>query len=427
MHIVYWAHSYRNEDADVNRHFGTLIEQAEEMVVNFDPPSQSVSEAKLQHNRRSCDGMVAVLTWRATGPSKYILFEIELALRARMPVVVFVDGRLPSNLLPPRVLQQRFSHRTYFRQMREHRHALRILKDYMGNPPPVRYQANFSQRCCAVVGWERLDSSRRTAAADLALQRGYRLLDLDTIDRGNPLSFEQDEALAAADVALIDVDAQASASAYWMGALAASGVPSITFTTNAKYAYCDDWPREFQPGAVDQPGSFSLEEFLVGQFDLFEQEFLSAKDGAAIENYVKMQVEAGALEGRYEAGTRNTFIRAIMNNQYNNYGQAGAFGENAQSHGTTFTQGANAAGSVDLAALAAELERLKHAVTAEASKPEEFAAMGSVAAAEAAARDGDGAKVYEYLKAAGKWTLAIAEKIGVGIAKDAIEKAFKGG
>ncbi len=53
--------------------------------------------------------------------------------------------------------------------------------------------------------------------------------------------------------------------------------------------------------------------------------------------------------------------------------------------------------------------------------------MGSVAAAEAAARDGDGAKVYEYLKAAGKWTLAIAEKIGVGIAKDAIEKAFKGG
>jgi hypothetical protein len=29
MHIVYWAHSYRDEDAAINRHFGILIEQAE--------------------------------------------------------------------------------------------------------------------------------------------------------------------------------------------------------------------------------------------------------------------------------------------------------------------------------------------------------------------------------------------------------------
>lgn len=39
MHIVYWAHSYRDEDAAVNKHFGVLIEKAAGMVVNFDPPS----------------------------------------------------------------------------------------------------------------------------------------------------------------------------------------------------------------------------------------------------------------------------------------------------------------------------------------------------------------------------------------------------
>jgi hypothetical protein len=120
MHIVYRAHSYREDDAAINRHFGILIEQAEGMIVNFDPPSDSVNESKLQQNLRSCDGMVAVLTWRATGPSPYILFEIGLALRSRKPVLVFLDDRLPGEILSTDVMQQRFSHRTYFRQVREH-------------------------------------------------------------------------------------------------------------------------------------------------------------------------------------------------------------------------------------------------------------------------------------------------------------------
>jgi hypothetical protein len=40
MQIVYWAHSYREEDAVLNRHFGILIERAANMVINFDPPLQ---------------------------------------------------------------------------------------------------------------------------------------------------------------------------------------------------------------------------------------------------------------------------------------------------------------------------------------------------------------------------------------------------
>jgi len=59
MHIIYWAHSYRKEDAPLNNHFGILIEQSERMIVNFDPPSPSVNESKLAQNLRSCDGMAA--------------------------------------------------------------------------------------------------------------------------------------------------------------------------------------------------------------------------------------------------------------------------------------------------------------------------------------------------------------------------------
>jgi hypothetical protein len=81
-----------------------LIEKAAGMVVNFDPPSKGLNSSKLERNLLVSDGMVAVLTWRANGPSQYILYEIGLALRARKPLLVFLDDRLPDGIIPPRVL-----------------------------------------------------------------------------------------------------------------------------------------------------------------------------------------------------------------------------------------------------------------------------------------------------------------------------------
>jgi hypothetical protein len=170
MHIVYWAHSYRDDDAAINEHFGVLIEQAEQMIINLDPPSPSVNESKLDQNLRSCDGMVAVLTSRATGPSQYILYEIGLSLRARKPVIAFLDDRIGGDVLPARILQRRFSYRTYFRQFREHTDALRALKNYMGDPPPSRYQPRAGQRTCGLVG---LGARRPQAGA--SVHHGTRL------------------------------------------------------------------------------------------------------------------------------------------------------------------------------------------------------------------------------------------------------------
>jgi len=393
--------------------------------VNFDPPSKSVSEAKLQQNRRSCDGMVAVLTWRSTGPSKYILFEIELALRSQMPVVAFIDDRLANNVLPSRVLQQRFSHRTYFRQVREHTHALHVLKSHIGDPPPVRYQSNFGQRCCATLGWRRLPPEKRRAATDYIAKRGYRLLDLDAIEPGNTLTFSHFEAFAATDVVVSWADAGSSTSQYWAGAAFAAGVPQISFTLDTQYAFHRDVPQEFQPGLVDRGEATSLEEFLSQQFDLFEQNFLSAQGADVIERYVRMQVQAGVLAGNYEAGTRQVFIGAIMGDQYNVSGQTAGVGPNAHVHDVTFSQvWSQLASQIDLATLANELKRLRESMSAGAAEPEQLAAVGNVAAAEACARQGNGPKTIEYLRAAGKWTLGVAEKIGVELAKDAIKGAL---
>jgi hypothetical protein len=425
MHIVYWSHSYREEDAAINRHFGLLIEQAERMIVNFDPPSESVNESKLLQNLRSCDGMVAVLPWRATGPSPYILFEIGLALRARKPVIVFVDDRLPSNVLSPRIMQLRFSHRTYFRQVREHVHSLRVLKAYMGESPPTRYQPTTGQRGCGILGLAAVDKAVRARVSQLVAGLGYHVVSLEKVDAENPLVFEQFEHLAVLDVVLRCVDLHTSRALYWAGAVSAAALPSITFTADPEYRFSVRFPREFQPRLADTGAAGSLEEVLKTEFDLFEQDFLKAQSPETIDRYVRLQIQAGALAGNYEAGTRQHFIGGIMGDQYNIYGQAGAVGRDAHAHDMTFNQIWNQLESrLDLAKLADELGRLRETMDREAVEPGHRLAAGAVAAAEQSARQKDGPRVIEYLKAAGKWAWSIAETIGADLAKEALKGAL---
>jgi hypothetical protein len=78
----------------------------------------------------------------------------------------------------------------------------------------------------------------------------------------------------------------------------------------------------------------------------------------------------------------------------------------------------------DLPALASELSRLRQEMKKLAAEPEEDVAVGQVAIAEKAAKDGDPKGVSEALKGAGKWALSVAEKIGVGVATQALKSAL---
>lgn len=55
---------------------------------------------------------------------------------------------------------------------------------------------------------------------------------------------------------------------------------------------------------------------------------------------------------------------------------------------------------------------------------EQDKAIGTVADAEEAAARDDGLAALRHLKSAGKWTLGIAEKIGVAVAAEALKKAM---
>lgn len=106
-------------------------------------------------------------------------------------------------------------------------------------------------------------------------------------------------------------------------------------------------------------------------------------------------------------------------------GQAGAMGPGAHAHDMTFQQVWNQSkGDIDLQKLAGDLSDLRSAMKAKATTPEDDAAVGAVAAAETAAKGGDGPKALAHLKSAGKWAFDIATKVGTTVAAAALKTAL---
>lgn len=80
--------------------------------------------------------------------------------------------------------------------------------------------------------------------------------------------------------------------------------------------------------------------------------------------------------------------------------------------------------AIDLQKLADELERLRQDLQGRAATAQERAALEHVAEAERQARAGDQSRTLEHLKAAGKWALGFAEKVGVSLAAAVIRSSL---
>lgn len=121
----------------------------------------------------------------------------------------------------------------------------------------------------------------------------------------------------------------------------------------------------------------------------------------------------------------NIVEKGNMGDTYN-VGQAVAVGPHASGIASqvSFQQvWAQNQGTIDLQGLAKELATLRGALRQRATEPEQDIAVGQVAAAEAAAKKGDGPKMLEHLKSAGMWVLDVAKDIGVEIAAAVIRKS----
>ena len=129
----------------------------------------------------------------------------------------------------------------------------------------------------------------------------------------------------------------------------------------------------------------------------------------------------------------------IVNNTYNyHYGDHFMGSKNEVTGGNVVGMGDNneirdnvivqsmAPVEFDMAELAKELSALRKAMKkhADPEKAEHDEAIGDIAKAETAAKAGDTSKVMEALKSAGKWSLEVGEKIGVGVATKVITSAL---
>jgi hypothetical protein len=144
---------------------------------------------------------------------------------------------------------------------------------------------------------------------------------------------------------------------------------------------------------------------------------------AQARNPVQAEGGTSVFIGQYiEGGYR---VSSDQYNVSNISGQVGAIGTANNLSGATLSQAATLQ-FLDLGALAAELNQLKAELKRVAAEVDQEFAVANVAAAEAAAKKGDSEGVAKYLKAAGKWALDTATKIGTQVAVKAIENALKG-
>jgi hypothetical protein len=112
------------------------------------------------------------------------------------------------------------------------------------------------------------------------------------------------------------------------------------------------------------------------------------------------------------------------------FGQAGAVGPGSHAEQTTFVQAWHELERrADTTVLADELARLREALRELATEPEHDAAIGALAEAEIAAKEGQGPEAIEKLsvfarmKSAGKWALDAGTQIGTTVAAEAIKLA----
>ncbi|WP_434141470.1 hypothetical protein JQR84_24390 (plasmid) [Pseudomonas luteola] len=125
------------------------------------------------------------------------------------------------------------------------------------------------------------------------------------------------------------------------------------------------------------------------------------------------------IEGGYHVSSDQFHISNVS-------GQIGAIGANAKTEGNTFSQAwTQATSGIEFPALASELALLRAELRKIATDLEHDQAVASIGAAEVAAKKNDGEGALKHLKAAGKWALDTATKIGTQVAVKAIENAIK--
>lgn len=422
MRPIYFAHGYREREAPFAAYFGKLINKVG-FIPSLDPPSDDVNSAKLERHLRFTEGLIGVLTERDGGPSLHILYEISMAIRARKPSLVFVEDTLPGDILPPGVLQCRFSARSYIREMRDHFHWLDILKGYMGDSQLPRYRVASRQRFCVLTGTDKLFPDVQRGLKGLLLGRGYNIINISKEKKILPLIGSEHYNISDADLIISIVDSKLVASVYALGVAQSTLVPNILLSTG-EYPLQPKIPEEYQRRIIFNKKVDSSLQIIEKQIELFEEDFVEIDTEGKADKYADKLSGVSLAPGQYTRDIRTQIIQEVTLGDKYEAGQVGAQGPNAHAHDISFNQVWNQnKDNMDIKRLADELSQLRSDLTLKASTPEEYAEIGDIAKAEMEAKLGKGEKALKCLSKVGKWSFNAATALGIAVAANAIKIA----
>lgn len=314
MQLIYFSHSYRSVDDEVNEFFQDLMVD-EGLTPSLDPPSDRLNAAKPERHLRCTDAMVVVLTERDTGPSEYIRWEMGLGLRGRKPQLVLVEDTLPDDAVSSSLLQQRFSRRRLLREVREHRHALQSLKTLVGKEPPPSHQLLNAQRRCVIIGADRLGDAALTALRGLLTRRRYCPV-VVPVGASWLDGLQSEEVIQRAALCIAVVEGLSPSEYYLLGAARASLTPTITLTLDAAYAFSPTTPREYQPRQLAPLSVEALLRTVDVEIDMFDEDYLELKEEGQIHRYKAFRdsiLRKGRGEGSYAHSDRERIVNYIQN------------------------------------------------------------------------------------------------------------------
>jgi len=426
MHPIYFAHGYREREAPFTAYFGSLLHQCG-FIPSLDPPSNDVNAAKLERHLGYTCGLVAVLSNRPEGVSQHILFEISMCLRARKPLLIFIEDSIPGDIVPRQILQRRFSARSYVRETREHIHAVQILRTYIGDNPVPKYQPSTNQRSCIIIGIEILGDDYRNDITSLLKRRGYKPWFLS--DDNIPLIGSGDVHLEISNcsLAICLIDNQTEKVAYALGATQAALVPTIQLSTNPAFPLHPNVPTEYQRRLIPASDINNGITIIETQVERFEEDFIELDTEGMATQYASLLAESSSPTGQYSHQTRSIIINEfIAGNKF--IQEYGIQGGQVYSQSAVFTEVWNEyKNTINLQTLSEELSKLLEQLKQSANDPEHGLEFQAVKNAESAARDGNGPRTLQWLTKTGKWTFDTATRIGVLVAAEAIKAAWLGG
>lgn len=189
-----------------------------------------------------------------------------------------------------------------------------------------------------------------------------------------------------------------------------------------------DDPRRRYVIYLECSSSFGRFDFVLScDFVVNEERFLMSEynDSKTLQNGPDDDEWRHLLDHRQVKQVQNFFVERMHMGDSYSATQVGAMGPGARASNMTFQQVWNQVqGTIDLPQLARELAAIEGVLRSEANEPEHETAIGAIAAAGMAAKQGDGAKTLAYLKKAGSWALDAATKIGTDIAAAAIKSSM---